>query len=50
MSTTLAIAHERVVDGEVLADEVVEAGAAEVTRLQRGDERVGVVQQGAGAC
>ena len=32
----------------MLALEVVEAGAAEVARLQRGDERVGVVQQRAG--
>ena len=42
--TTLSIAHERMVDGEVLPDEVVEARAAEVAGLQRGDERVGVVE------
>ena len=35
---------QRMVGGEVLALEVVEAGAGEVARLQRGDERVGVVQ------
>ena len=35
---------ERMIGREVLALEVVEAGAAEVARLQRRDERVGVVQ------
>ena len=49
VSTTFFIAHERVVGRQVLALEVVEAGAAEVARLQRRDERVGVVQLGAGA-
>ena len=35
---------------EVLADEVVEAGAGDLAGSQRGDERVGVVEQRAGAC
>ena len=49
VSTTFDIAQQRMVDGERLALEVVEAGAAEVAGLQRGDERVGVVQRGARA-
>ena len=48
VSTTLFIAHSGWSVGEVLALEVVEAGAAEVARLQRGDERVGVVQHAPG--
>ena len=47
VSTTLSIVGQRVPDRQVLAVEVIEAGAAEVARLQRGDQRVEVVQAGA---
>ena len=44
----MAIADERVVGGQRLALEVVEAGGGEVARLQRRGERVEVVQPGPG--
>ena len=48
VSTTLSIADQRVVGGELLALEVVEAGAAEVARREGGGEGVEVVEAGAG--
>ena len=41
---------QRMVSGQVLAPEVVEAGRRDLAGLQRGHERVAIVQVLAGAC
>ena len=48
-STTTANAGERVVGGQELALEVVEAGGGHLARPEGGHQRVGVVERGPGA-
>ncbi len=50
VSTTFVQLLQRMVGRQVLALEVVEAGAAEVSRLERGGERIDVVQQRTRRC